>query len=390
MTSEARSDRAHWVAIAERLATPVLEAAARHGLRASMPVETGPTGSHSERAAYSHLEAIARLLFGLAPWLELGQGEGSHREQEVRLRLRAQAQHAIRAGCSLESPDRFEVAGPQSLVEASFLALAMKRAPSTLWWGMDHDVQEQFVRFLVETRRILPHHNNWLLFSAAIEAFLHMIGESSWDRMRIDAALRRFDGWHRGDGVYSDGPHLRTDYYNSFVIQPYLLEITDVVGNSLPRWQSLAQDFQERAGRYAEVLERHIGPDGSVPPLGRSLTYRAGVLHILGLLALRDELPASLPPGQVRSAMSASLNRMLDPEGTYDVEGWLQIGLYGYQPSLAERYISTGSLYLTSTALVPLGAPASAAFWSDPAQDWTSRQLLRGTDLPADLPFDKR
>jgi hypothetical protein len=62
----------------------------------------------------------------------------------------------------------------------------------------------------------------------------------------------------------------------------------------------------------------------------------------------------------------------------------LRIGFCGHQPSLAEGYISTGSLYLCSAALLPLGLPPADAFWRDPAARWTSQRLWSGEELPAD------
>jgi hypothetical protein len=39
--------------------------------------------------------------------------------------------------------------------------------------------------------------------------------------------------------------------------------------------------IDERAKRYAAVQERMIGPDGTFPPIGRSLAYRCGAFHLL-------------------------------------------------------------------------------------------------------------
>jgi hypothetical protein len=74
----------------------------------------------------------------------------------------------------------------------------------------------------------------------------------------------------------------------------------------------------------------------------------------------------------------------MDAPGTFDAQGWLQIGFCGHQPSLGESYISTGSLYLCSAVLLPLGLPPSHAFWSGAPEDWTSRRILAGQDLPTD------
>ncbi|WP_375437975.1 DUF2264 domain-containing protein, partial [uncultured Hymenobacter sp.] len=76
--------------------------------------------------------------------------------------------------------------------------------------------------------------------------------------------------------------------------------------------------------------------------------------------------------------------RTLEPRGTFDAQGWLQIGLCGHQPGIGETYISTGSLYLCSTAFLPLGLPASDTFWTSPAQDWTARQIWSGQNVKTD------
>jgi hypothetical protein len=86
----------------------------------------------------------------------------------------------------------------------------------------------------------------------------------------------------------------------------------------------------------------------------------------------------------VRSALTAVIRRTLEPKGTFDVQGWLQIGLCGHQPGIGEGYISTGSLYLCTTAFLPLGLPAADAFWASPAQDWTAKRIWSGQDVHLD------
>jgi hypothetical protein len=69
---------------------------------------------------------------------------------------------------------------------------------------------------------------------------------------------------------------------------------------------------------------------------------------------------------------------------TFDKNKWLTIGFSGHQPSVGETYISTGSLYLCTTGLLPLGLPASDPFWSAPSQDWTAKKAWSGSDFKAD------
>ena len=87
---------------------------------------------------------------------------------------------------------------------------------------------------------------------------------------------------------------------------------------------------------------------------------------------------------QVRGALTAVIRRTLEAPGTFDADGWLRIGLCGHQPGIGETYISTGSLYLCAVALLPLGLPASDAFWSAPSQPWTSAKAWSGKAFPID------
>ncbi len=140
--------------------------------------------------------------------------------------------------------------------------------------------------------------------------------------------------------------------------------------------------------RYAEIQEKLINTDGSFPVTGRSIVYRGGAFHQLADMAYRKQLPVSLHPAQVRSALTAVIKKTFDAPGTFTAEGWLNIGLCGQQPGLAEQYITTGSLYLCSTIFLPLGLPAADEFWASPAEPWTSVKAWGGQDISADHALD--
>ena len=52
--------------------------------------------------------------------------------------------------------------------------------------------------------------------------------------------------------------------------------------------------------------------------------------------------------------------------------------------AIVETYISTGSLYLCSVALLPLGLPASDPFWSAPDAPFTQQRAWSGQAFPID------
>jgi hypothetical protein len=163
-----------------------------------------------------------------------------------------------------------------------------------------------------------------------------------------------------------------------------LLDVLRGIAPFSRSWNSMLPAVLDRARRYAAVQERMISPEGTFPPLGRSIAYRTGAFHLLAQVALSKALPEPLTGPRVRSALTAVMRRSFEAPGTFDGSGWLRIGLCGHQPHLGESYIATGSLYLCSTALLPLGLPPSDAFWAGPAEDWTARRLWRGEDAPAD------
>ena len=383
---QSTSDRTQWLAIVERVSQPVLEAISRQKLRAIMPVEAKP-GLVAARRESTHLEAVGRLLSGLAPWLEAAPGNDPA-EERLRSRYRDWARLAIRYGTDPQSPDALNFGtNPQSLVDAAFLALAVVRAPNELWAKLDAATKVNLVRALAATRKVQPGFNNWLLFSAMIEACFCKYGQT-WDADRIDYGLRQLDEWYKGDGAYGDGPHFHWDYYNSFVIQPFLLNILDAVEPVTKHWKSLREPVRARARRYAAIQERFISPEGTFPPIGRSLAYRFGVLQELAEMSLRRDLPEGVSPAQVRAAMTAVMTRMVQAKGTFDGQGWLTIGFAGHQPDMGEGYISTGSLYLCSAAWLPLGLPATDEFWSAPPQPWTAKKAWSGVDIPTDHAID--
>jgi hypothetical protein len=355
-----------------------------------MPVESAP-GHEADRRRCTHLEAIARTLAGIAPWLENGPTTGP--EGDLRAHLATLAQQSIVHGVNPKSPAWLRFGEErQTIVDAGFLSLALARAPKTLRESLPSATRRQLANALRATRQQSPPENNWLLFAAMIEAALFQLGETEpgkgWDHARVDDALRKHAAWYLGDGVYGDGPHYHADYYDSYVIHPFLLNVLDVLAAQNQAWSAMQADARRRAQRYAAIQERCIGPDGSFPPIGRSLTYRSGAFHLLADMALRQSLPESLPPPQVRSGLSAVLQRTLAAPGTFDSEGWLRIGLSGHQPALGETYISTGSLYLCTAALLPLGLPSDNPFWTASETPWTAKRIWQGENLPVDHAID--
>ena len=373
------SDRAFWVTTMTQIADPVLSNLSQGKLRANMPYESKDTS----RVKFAHLEAVGRLICGIAPWLELGPDdtpEGKLREKYIKMAVKG-LEYAV----DPQSPDYLNFGEPyQPRVDAAFLAQGLLRAPKQLWGNMDETTRRNMITELKRSRNIKPWENNWLLFASIIEAsLLEFTGECEMDRLMY--GVNRFrNEWYKGDALYGDGPAFHMDYYNSFVIQPMLTDVLRVMKRHGIDDNGFLAIQEQRLSRYAEQLERFISPEGTYPVVGRSIVYRFGAFHALAQASLLHLLPPRVSPEQVRCALTAVIKNQLSAKGTFDANGWLRIGFAGYQLDLAESYINTGSLYLCTVGMLALGLPADDRFWSASASDWTSRKAWHGINMPAD------
>lgn len=380
------SDRRLWLNYMDKVARPVMMNLAEDQLKQHMPgVQSPHIDNAAERSKVAYLEAFGRTFSGIAPWIN-SEG-GSKEEVALRNQYRQWSLKAVANAVNPLSKDYMKWGGGQPLVDASFLALGLIRCP-WVWNHLDSAVQKQVVTAFLTTRNTVPVYSNWLLFSAMIET-LFCNYNLPYDPVRIDYAVREFsEHWYVGDGMFSDGMQFHLDYYNSYVIQPYLEVVLETISKRRNSYNFFIPKFERIRKRYAEIQERMINTDGTYPVTGRSIVYRGGAFHQLADMSLRKELPSSLPPSQVRSALTAVIKKTLGSPASFDANGWLNIGLSGHQPELADVYITTGSLYLCSEIFLPLGLPATDPFWSGPETPWTSVKAWSGQDLTPDHALD--
>ena len=382
--SDGEKERAYFIQSLTRIADPVLKALSNNELKKKMPVEA--KAGVSDRSKYTHLEAFGRLLAGMSPWLELAADnspEGIIRKKYILL-----AQECISNATNPSSPDFMNFnEGAQPLVDAAFFAQALLRAPQQFWYPLSDNTKRNVIAALKSSRIIKPYNNNWLLFSAMVEAALLQF-DGLCDTAIINHAITQHFAWYKGDGMYGDGANLHWDYYNSFVIQPMLIEVLQVlIKNGFDKGNNY-DTVLKRAIRYATIQEHLISPEGTFPMIGRSVTYRFGAFHLLAKIAFMHKLSKEIKPQQVRAALCRVIKNQLEAHGTFDKNGWLTIGFYGHQPGLGEQYISTGSLYLCSQAFIVLGLPKSDIFWEGDDADLTSKKFWKGIDITADHALD--
>ena len=382
-TGSGKSDREYWVALLDKIATPVLANMSKGELKKNMQLEFSPTWD-GRVAAVGYMEAFGRLLAGIAPFLALSDDES--KESKTRQRLRLQAQQSLAHAVDPSSPDYLywgDGRTGQPLVDAAYIAQALLTAPEVLWNPLSETTRNQFIHEFKSVRRIKPVKNNWLLFAAMVETFLLSIGEET-DTQRIDTGIDQLVQWYAGDGWYNDGDKFHFDHYNGYVIHPMLVDILRVNVAKGRREMKEYEIAYKRMQRYASFLERYISPEGTYLVVGRSSTYRVGAFQPLVKLALEDNLPKEIEPAQVRCALTAVMKKMFIPS-SFTKDGWLTIGLVGnQQQNLADYYSNTGSMYITSLVFLSLGLSADHPFWTGPFTEWTQLKAWTGKPFAKD------
>ena len=377
------NDRAYWVSVISKMATPILENISKGTFQKNMPMIASESFD-SRNPKVGYLEAFGRLIAGIAPWLALPSDNSN--ESKIRSKFLQQALLGIQHGVDPRSPDYFawRDKSTQTLVDAAHLALGLLRAPKALWEPLAENTKKQLIEEFKHIRWITPNQSNWLLFASMTETFLLSVGVEP-DREKIDHAIDKFDkDWYVGDGWYSDGARFSYDYYNGYVIHCMLVETLKHNAQVSPAYQEKYDRAYKRMQRYAEHLERMISPEGYYPVIGRSSTYRNGGFQPLSAVALDKKLPATLKPSQVRGAMTAMLKKIYSHD-IFDKYGWLVLGLTSpQQGNIADSYTNTGSLYEASLSFLALGLPADDEFWVAQAEPWTSQKAFSGQKFPKD------
>ena len=374
-------DREYVTKLLYRIAYPIVHNMAEGTLRKNLPLEKGP-GYYLNVLKVTHMEAVGRTMAGIAPWLALPDDDT--KEGILRKQLRAELLMGLPNIVNPDHPDYLNFRTEQQpIVDAAYIAQAFLRATKQIWDPLDSITKQRFISEFKALRTRKAAYNNWLLFSGITEAFLLKIGEQA-DPVRMDIAFRKMKEWYVGDGYYKDGEKFAMDYYNSYVIHSMLADMLTVM---VEKKQASVKEYDEalkRMIRFAELQERMISPEGTYPPIGRSITYRTAAFQALAQVSLMEKLPEYIKPAQVRCALTKVMHNIFDTKGTFSDDGWLQLGLAGHQPEVADQYTSTGSLYICTIGFLALGLPASNPYWTNPYADWTSKKAWSGQSVKKD------
>jgi hypothetical protein len=253
---------------------------------------------------------------------------------------------------------------PQPIVEAANLAFGLALSRPRVWDRLKEPTRERLADWLGHHAAKRGSANNWLLFTAVIEAFLHSAGhEVPGGHAQADVDL--LESWYLGDGWYNDGPISRStgrgnrvDHYNSWVIQTFLWQWYELTAQPEARRRL----FRDRLAEFADSYALLFAPDGSPLHQGRSLTYRHAVLG--GLWAAGIAGAGSEPPGAVRRLASGVLRHFTGLGAGVGGAPTLGRSAREFLP-MCQVYSGPGSPYFAGMGFLGLAAPADHPLWTE-------------------------
>ncbi|OEV02537.1 DUF2264 domain-containing protein [Streptomyces oceani] len=344
--------RAHWEAVADGLLRTAWRWATPGGALLDLPGRPSVSGVRSDG-----LEGYARTFLAAAFRVAGAGGADPHGWIE---------RYASGLAAGTRTPDRDDAESwprildqhvrGQPMVESASVALGLRLTRPWLWDRLEPDVRDRVEGWLRGALRHTPAPNNWYLFPYSVAGFLESVGRGDAETARArERALELLEGWHHGQGWYSDGDGRAFDHYNGWALHLY-----PVLDEHLTEGPAVS-DHGPRLREHLDSFGLFFGSDGAPLHFGRSLTYRFAAGTAVALGAVTGHTP--LAPGTSRRLLSGTLRYFLD-RGATTPDGLLSLGWHGPHEASLQGYSGPGSPYWASKAFVALLAPADHPLWT--------------------------
>ncbi len=351
-----------WVATAEALLLPLVER-----LYPAMGCfDIGGQASNHDSDA-DRLEAFARPFLLAAQYLVASHHSGKINDDELCTNLRK----TIITGVTPGVPGYWgEISNyHQHTVESGLIIIALELTRPLIWETFSSNEKELFIGWLSANRGLGYHQNNHMFFGIFPLSFLQRERHGrEYDNAICLRLLEKLERMYIGGGWFEDGMNETVDYYNAYAFHYYMPMWIKIYGGNNPELESRWKGYLHQ---FLNHWQYFFAADGSIPPFGRSITYRFAVTAPFGLGAELDCLP--FPGGTARNICTENLNYFLQGD-CLDENGLLTIGWLGEMSGISEKYSCGASPYWAAKAFFPLTLPEEHPFWQSELKPYPSRR----------------
>ena len=349
--------RAHWEYILARMTYGYARVAQQSGSPARVLFPDDRRGLPDSIDA---LESFARIAAAWGAWLRNPANPAILKFLDHEINLEALLRLALLEGTDASNPATYwgDIGHmDQRIVESADIAVALWMSRERVFNKMTPVEQLQIITWLAQVDGKGTYTDNWILFTAIVQAVRYHLGFSCPEE-ELDYRLLQIEEFYRGDGWYVDGPTTEFELYNAWMFGWHYFLWAWIDGERRPDYRPL---ILERGRSFIDGFLHFFGNNGSYPAWGRSLVYRFAVLAPFAVGYFLDIAPQD--PGLLRRVSSGCIryffqNGMFDPD-----DHFMRQGYHGDFPPAGEAYISPGSPYWCSHGLFALSLDREDPFW---------------------------
>jgi hypothetical protein len=307
------------------------------------------------------IESFARIASAWGAWLRNPANPAVIKFQEHEINLETLLRQALLDGTDSSNPYTYwgDIGHlDQRIVESADIAVTIWISRERVFYKMTKAEQEQIIEWLAQVDGKGTYTDNWILFTAMVQAVRHHLGFPS-PVEDLDNRLMQIGEFYRGDGWYVDGPTDEFELYNAWMFGWHYLLWTTIDGDRRPDHRQLVL---ERGRSFIEGFLHFFGANGSYPAWGRSIVYRFAALAPFAVGYFLKIAPDD--PGLLRRVSSGCIRYFYD-RGLFDPEGhFVRQGYHSDFPPAGEAYISPGSPYWCCHGLFALTFDRDDPFWT--------------------------
>ncbi len=350
--------RAHWEYILARMTYGYARITEQSGSPARVLY---PDDRRGLPDAVDAIESFARIASAWGAWLRNPSNPATLTFEVHEINVEVLLHDALLDGTNASNPYTYwgDITHlDQRIVESADIAVAIWMSRERVFNKMTKAEQEQIMDWLVQVDGKGTYTDNWILFTAMVQAVRHQLGFPS-PVDDLDNRLLQIREFYRGDGWYVDGPGDEFELYNAWMFGWHYFLWTWIDGARRPDHR---QQVLERGRSFIDGLLHFFGANGSYPAWGRSIVYRFAALAPFAVGHFLKIAPDD--PGLLRRVSSGNIRYFYDHGFLDSDDHFVRQGYHGDFAAAGEAYISPGSPYWCCHGLFALTFDRDDPFWT--------------------------
>lgn len=357
-------ERQQWVISLYKIVYPVLNRMSEGSMLEDMSTEQHIVEQFGNVESY-RMRCFETLVAGLSPWLALAP------ENTVEGQMRSELQELMVKSLAnvVHSSNSHSIArGESIIISAAYTAQGFLRARNALWEQLDATTKRSYISDFKTLCKIEWNNEKLLPFEAVIQAFLMEVG-APVDTIYCQCIVERLHRMYAIDNQCNISERREADDISLCESYPMVLDALKImsrhkIANRCADVENIEKKITEKCHIYASQLSQQLLSNDITPMANNPNLSSLTALQTYAYFVLHRMLPDSADIREIRSALTATYNRLYNNPSLFGEKGFLSESSTDVQTNQIKRSNSADCAYSTIFNLLPLGLPADDNFWS--------------------------